>query len=123
MPNTCEKGMKDMSDQKEVYQLTLTPGGADTLITTQSEFDALVKEAFEEEGQSNLLTDGSVTIRPQRPFPGVEVITILIWFGQQIALEIFKRKVLPKLEARFEAWWTKKQDDTPPSDKDTGDPA
>lgn len=100
--------------EKEVYELNLTPSGTDTIITTREEFEALVKEAFEEEGRSDLLAGGAVTIRPQRPFPGVAVVLpILIWFGEQVALDIFKRKVLPKLEARFQAWWTKKPSNTP----------
>jgi hypothetical protein len=111
--------------EKEVYELNLTPSGTDTIITTREEFEALVKEAFEEEGRSDLLTEGAVTIRPQRPFPGGElVLPILIWFGQQIALDIFKRKVLPKLEARFQAWWTKKPSDTPqPPERDPSEDA
>src|SRR5262245_33574428 len=102
------KGTK-MSDQEEVYELTLTPGGGDTVVTTREEFEALVKQAFEEEGQGHLLTDGTVTIQPQKPFPGVEVLAILIWFGKAaakvVAMEIFKRKVMPKLETKFQAWW------------------
>ena len=103
-----------MSDQEELYELTLTPGPGNTVISTREEFEALVKKAFDDEGQGHLLTDGSVTIRPQKPFPGVAAVAILIWFGEQIAMEIFKRKVLPVLEAKFEAWWTKKTDEVPP---------
>jgi hypothetical protein len=104
-----------MSDKEELYELTLTPGAGDTVVTTREEFEALVRQAFEEEGQGHLLTDGTVTIRPQKPFPGVDAVAILIWFGQQIAMEIFKRKVMPVLEAKFEAWWTPKSDDGPAS--------
>jgi len=100
--------------EKEVYELTLIPQGEDTLITTREEFEALVKQVFEEEGQGDLLTDGSVTMRAQRPFPGADLgLIVLIWIGKTVATEIFKRKVLPKLETRFEAWWTKKSSDTP----------
>lgn len=103
-----------MSNTEELYELTLTPGGADTVISAREEFEALVKKTFEEEGQGHLLTDGTVTIRPQKPFPGVDVVSVLVWFGSQIALDLFKRKVMPIVEAKFQAWLTKKTDDAPP---------
>lgn len=109
-------------DTKGAYELTLTPGGADTTDLAKEEFNALVREAFEEEGQGALLQD--VRVKSQRPFPDQEIIKFLIWFGSQVALEIFKRKVLPKLEERFDAWWSKKDEsgqsgaETPPDEAD-----
>ena len=103
-----------MSDNTEAYELTLTPGDGDSLITTREEFEKLVKQAFDDEGQGHLLTDGTVTIRPQKPFPGAITVSILIWFGKIVAAEIFKRKVMPVIEAKFQAWWTKRTEDAPP---------
>jgi hypothetical protein len=111
----------------EVYELTLSPSKPDTTTTTDREFEALVQQAFEEAGQSNLLSEGQVTIRSQRPFPGQEeVIKYLIMFGSKIAYDVFVEKVYPKLKARFQAWWEKKdvlkqEPEKGPAEKDGGE--
>jgi hypothetical protein len=111
----------------EVYELTLSPSRPDTTATADREFEALVQQAFEEAGQSNLLSEGQVTIRSQRPFPGQEeVIKYLIMFGSKVAYDVFVGKVYPKLKSRFQAWWEKKDDlkkepENEPDEKDGGE--
>lgn len=87
---------------------------------TMADLNSLIAEAMVEEGQGEEIAK-EVMVKDQRPFPvgGVEIF--LIWFGKAVAFEIFKRRVLPKIEDRFIVWWNKKPEADSGSRPNSGD--
>lgn len=88
---------------------------------TLEELNSLIAQALAEEGEAEELRK-EVTVRNQRPFPVEGVTIFLIWFGKSVAFDIFKRRVLPKLEDRFITWWNKKPQETTGPDDQSADP-
>jgi hypothetical protein len=108
-----------MGDVKTQIELTLKPVLPETVDSTKSEVQAFIESIMREEGLERELSSGEAQVQTPRTMPVGVIIKVVVEFLTPIAADIFIRKVLPKIEARFETWWEKRKNSKSGKDDST----
>jgi hypothetical protein len=86
----------------EQIELVIAPIPPDTLATVQGEVEQEIEAALRESGHEDLLTSGQIQLEVEENFPINEVIVVGLMLLSDIAVEVFKATVIPRLKKRFE---------------------
>jgi hypothetical protein len=89
---------------REQIELNLKPIPPDTVDSVKEEVRGYIEKILKDEGQYELVTSGELKIEDQKTFPVDEVIKIIITVVSPIALEVFKKTLLPRIEQRYQTW-------------------
>jgi hypothetical protein len=98
-----------MADDRTQIELTLRPVLPETVDSAKREIQSFIESIMREEGLTKELQSGQAQVETPRTMPVGEVIHVVVEFLTPVASDIFVRKVLPKIEARFETWWQKRK--------------
>lgn len=83
-------------------ELVIAPIPPDTLASVQAELEQEIEAALRESGHEDLLTSGQIQVEVEETFPINEVIIVGLMLLSDIAVEVFKATVIPRLKKRFE---------------------
>lgn len=91
-----------MSEVVEVIELEIRPIPPDTVSSVRGELVPLIERTLRDAGRESLLVDGEIRIDIGRPLSVDTVIVIGLTFLSQVALETYKKLLLPVLKERVE---------------------
>ena len=72
------------------------------LRTVQAELEQEIEAALRDSGHEDLLTSGQIQIEVEENFPINEAIIVGLMLLSDIAVEVIKATVIPRLKKRFE---------------------
>jgi|WetSurMetagenome_2_1015567.scaffolds.fasta_scaffold628042_2 hypothetical protein len=94
--------MSPSEPMPEQIELVIVPIPPDTLASVQAELEQEIEAALRESGHEDLLTSGQIQVEVEETFPINEVIIVGLMLLSDIAVEVFKATVIPRLKKRFE---------------------
>jgi hypothetical protein len=86
----------------EQIELVIAPIPPDTLASVKAELEQEIEAALRESGHEDLLTSGQIQLEVEENFPINEAIIVGLMLLSDIAVEVFKATVIPRLKKRFE---------------------